>query len=68
MAPTLKVDLIKKAKRPGYAMKPEYITIHQTGNTDKGADAKAHNKYVHSVAPNPSWHYTYKHDILISGQ
>lgn len=54
----IKVDLIKKAKRPGYAMKPEYITIHQTGNTAKGADAEMHNRYVHSVAPNPSWHYT----------
>lgn len=54
----IKVDLIKKAKRPGYAMKPEYITIHQTGNTSKGANAKMHNSYVHSVAPNPSWHYT----------
>lgn len=54
----IKVDLIKKAKRPGYAMKPEYITIHQTGNAAKGADAEMHNRYVHSVAPNPSWHYT----------
>ena len=54
----IKVDLIKKAKRPGYAMKPEYITIHQTGNTSKGANAEMHNRYVHSVAPNPSWHFT----------
>jgi len=54
----IKIDLIKKAKRPGYAMKPEYITIHQTGNTSKGANAEMHNRYVHSVAPNPSWHYT----------
>ena len=54
----IKVDLIKKAKRPGYAMKPEYITIHQTGNTSKGANAKMHNSYVHNNAPNPSWHFT----------
>ena len=54
----IKVDLIPKAKRPGYAMKPEYITIHQTGNTAKGANAAMHNKYVHSVAPNPSWTFT----------
>jgi N-acetylmuramoyl-L-alanine amidase CwlA len=54
----IKVDLIKKAKRPGYAMKPEYITIHQTGNTAKGANAAMHNRYVHSVAPNPSWTFT----------
>jgi len=54
----IKVDLIKKAKRPGYAMKPEYITIHQTGNTSKGANAEMHNRYVHNNAPNPSWHFT----------
>ncbi len=54
----IKVDLVKKSKRPGYAMKPEYITIHQTGNTSKGANAKMHNSYVHSVAPNPSWTFT----------
>lgn len=32
--------------RPGYAMKPEYITIHNTGNTNKGADADNHAKYL----------------------
>lgn len=58
MAVPIKVDLIKKAKRPGYAMKPEYLTIHQTGNTAKGANAAMHNRYVHSVAPNPSWTFT----------
>lgn len=60
----IKVDLIKKAKRPGYAMKPEYITIHQTGNTSKGANAKMHNRYVHNVAPNPSWHYTVDDKVI----
>ena len=58
MAVPIKVDLIPKAKRPGYAMKPEYLTVHQTGNTAKGANAAMHNKYVHSVAPNPSWTFT----------
>lgn len=52
------VDLVPKSKRPGYAMKPEYLTIHQTGNTNPGADAKMHNRYVHNNAPNPSWHFT----------
>lgn len=32
--------------RPGYALKPEYITIHNTGNTNKGADADNHAKYL----------------------
>lgn len=54
----IKVDIVPKSKRPGYAMKPEYITVHQTGNTDKGANAAMHNRYVHNNAPNPSWHYT----------
>ena len=54
----LKVDLVKKAKRPGYSMKPEYITIHDTANKSKGAGAEMHNRYVHNVAPNPSWHFT----------
>ena len=58
MALKIKKDLIPKAKRPGYAMKPEYITIHQTGNTAKGADAKAHAAYLKNAAPNPSWHFT----------
>lgn len=58
MSVPIKVDLLPKAKRPGYTMKPEYITIHQTGNTSKGANAKMHNRYVHNVAPNPSWHFT----------
>src|SRR5690554_8194656 len=58
MSVPIKVDLLPKSKRPGYAMKPEYITIHQTGNTSKGANAEMYNRYVHNVAPNPSWHYT----------
>jgi len=64
MAPTLKVDLVKKAKRPGYAMKPEYITIHDTANKSKGAGAEMHNRYVHSVAPNPSWHFSVDDKIV----
>lgn len=54
----IKVDIVPKAKRPGYAMVPEYITVHQTGNTNPGADARAHNSYIHNNAPNPAWHYT----------
>jgi N-acetylmuramoyl-L-alanine amidase len=32
--------------RPGYTLIPQYITIHNTANTDKGADAVAHGKYL----------------------
>ncbi len=60
----IKVDLIKKAKRPGYAMKPEYITIHDTANKSKGAGAEMHNRYIHNVAPNPSWHFTVDDKIV----
>ncbi|MCV5434037.1 hypothetical protein OFN37_33535, partial [Escherichia coli] len=28
--------------RPGYAMEPKYITIHETANTSKGANALNH--------------------------
>lgn len=58
------VDLVPKSKRPGYAMKPEYLTIHQTGNTNPGADAKMHNRYVHNNAPNPSWHFTVDDKVI----
>ena len=54
----IKQDIIPKAKRPGYAMIPEFITIHQTGNTATCANAEMHNRYVHNVGPNPSWHFT----------
>lgn len=60
----IKVDLIKKAKRPGYAMKPLYITIHDTANKSKGAGAEMHNRYVHSVAPNPSWHFSVDDKVI----
>ncbi len=56
--PKIIQDIIPAKKRPGYKMVPEYITIHQTGNAAKGANAAAHSKYLKNVAPNPSWHYT----------
>lgn len=32
--------------RPGYAMTPLYITVHNTANTAVGADAAAHARYL----------------------
>ena len=58
MSVPIKVDLLPKAKRPGYKMAAKYITVHDTGNASKGANAKMHNSYVHNNAPNPSWHFT----------
>ena len=40
------------------AHQPEYITIHETGNPSKGADAAAHAKYLNSLKEKISWHYT----------
>lgn len=56
-------DLIPKGRRnrTGYEMKPEYITVHDTANTRKGADALAHARYLKSdfAANAPvSWHFT----------
>lgn len=48
--------------RPGRKMdKPMYITIHDTGNKNAGADALAHAKYLKgdAAASRPaSWHFT----------
>ncbi|WP_142306526.1 MULTISPECIES: S-layer homology domain-containing protein [Bacillus] len=49
--------------RPGYAMEPKYITIHETANTSKGANALNHAKYLDSQARgntdrSASWHFT----------
>jgi len=51
-----------RANRPGKQLiGTKYITIHDTGNANPGADALAHAKYVKgdSAASRPaSWHFT----------
>lgn len=46
--------------RPGYRMTPKYITVHNTANTSKGANAKAHANYLNGGAGgrSASWHFT----------
>ena len=47
--------------RPGGSNPCKYITIHETGNAAKGADAAAHGAYLDSDAGERdmvSWHYT----------
>ena len=47
--------------RPGGSNPCKYITIHETGNAAKGADAAAHAAYLDSDAGEDdlvSWHYT----------
>ena len=62
------VDIVPKGNveiRPAYAMKPKFITIHNTGNAGRGANATAHNKYIHNMAKltpkdtgYASWHFS----------
>lgn len=47
-----------RPNRPGIAMAPKYITIHETDNYSKGADAKAHASYLRTTSSKVSWHYT----------
>ena len=56
-------DFIPKDRnnRPGFTMSPEFITIHDTGNSNPGANAKVHVGYLDSpTAQNlpVSWHFT----------
>lgn len=44
--------------RPAIAMIPAYITVHNTGNSKKGADAEMHTKYVDTLKDYVSWHFT----------
>lgn len=56
-----------KANRPETIIIPTRITLHNTGNTTKGADAKAHSKFVRNTGfytlrngkkRTVSWHFT----------
>lgn len=65
------VDIVDKGNReirPEIAMNPTEIAIHNTGNSGKGANAKAHNVYIHNMAKlSPkdtgyaSWHLSVDH-------
>ena len=52
--------------KPGRSMTPKYITMHNTGNTSKGADARAHASYLSSGASGQkvSWHYTVDDQVI----
>lgn len=74
---TVIVDIIPKGNheiRPGAIISPKFITYHNTGNIGRGANAKAHNIYIHNMASltpkdtsHISWHlsvdenYIYQH-------
>lgn len=50
----------KASNVPGRSMTPKYITVHNTANTNKGANAEMHARYQHngSGGRQASWHYT----------
>ncbi len=47
-------------QRPGYSMAPKYITVHNTANASKGANAEMHARYLLNGAGGrtASWHFT----------
>lgn len=49
-----------RPNKPSRAMKPQYITIHNTDNNAPGATAEAHSRYIlnGSAGAQKSWHYT----------
>lgn len=55
----LEQDLIPQGRknRPGRKNSMKFITLHETGNPSKGADARAHAKYLKGDVE-VSWHYT----------
>lgn len=59
----LEIDLIPESSfnRPGTNITPRFITIHNTDNTNRGADARAHARYLKGSDAQKrqvSWHYT----------
>lgn len=62
------VDIVAKGNyeiRPEYDMNPSEIAVHNTGNSGRGANAKAHNTYIHNMSELPesatgyaSWHFS----------
>lgn len=56
-----RIDLIpvsNKIARPAIPMIAEYLTIHNTGNSKKGADAEMHTEYVDTQTGYISWAFT----------
>ena len=57
-----------RKNRPGGVNPDTYITIHETGNKAKGADAEAHGAYVRgdsAEASRVSWHYSVDDDSIV---
>jgi len=52
------IPISNATSRSRYGMKPHYITIHNTGNSRNGADAKMHTEYKDCAKGYVSWHFT----------
>ncbi|WP_077317564.1 N-acetylmuramoyl-L-alanine amidase [Virgibacillus proomii] len=54
------IPVSQKKQRPGFRMNPKYITVHNTANSNKGADAEMHSRYLHNGAGGRTvgWHFT----------
>lgn len=51
--------------RPGITRKIKYIVLHETGNSEAGADAKRHAIYLrYTNEESTSWHYTVDEDEI----
>ncbi|WP_313429979.1 N-acetylmuramoyl-L-alanine amidase [Siminovitchia terrae] len=50
----------QKNQRPGFSMTPKYITVHQTANKSKGANAEMHARYLLNGGGGRvvGWHFT----------
>ncbi|MDW8006441.1 MAG: N-acetylmuramoyl-L-alanine amidase [Thermomicrobium sp.] len=46
----LEIALVPRgaANRPGYPLRAAWVTVHETANENPGADARAHQRFVHS--------------------
>lgn len=53
--------------RPMKSMNPQFITIHNTGNNDYGANAPMHSTYLHGETEEAyvSWHFTVDNNEII---
>ena len=56
----IKQDFIQvgRTNRPRYSMKPIYITVHNTANLARTANAEMHSRYVKNPSTKASWHFT----------
>lgn len=54
--------------RPSLALRPRYVTVHNTGNASEGADAEAHARYLlgaGAAARKVSWHFTVDEERVV---